>query len=76
MATATYNIIAVVPKFSLASGTYKGTQSVTLTDTTPGVTIHCTTETSTPTITSPTFCTTISVSDDLGVGEHDDQGHR
>jgi hypothetical protein len=41
------------PVFSLISGTYSGPITVTITDPTPGATVHCTTDGSSPTATSP-----------------------
>ena len=52
---------AATPTFSPAPGTYTSTQSVTLSDTTPGAVIHCTTDGTTPTSGSP-VCTTVQVS--------------
>jgi Fn3 associated/Chitobiase/beta-hexosaminidase C-terminal domain len=64
VASAAYDIqklsVAATPTFSLPGGTYTGTQSVTLSDTTPGAVIHCTTDGSTPTLSSP-VCSAISV---------------
>jgi hypothetical protein len=51
---------AATPTFSPSPGTYNSTQSVTLSDTTPGAVIHCTTDGSTPTSGSP-VCTTVQV---------------
>ena len=50
------------PTFSLAAGTYTGTQNVTITDSTPGVTIYYTTNGSTPTTSSATYTAPITVS--------------
>ena len=46
---------AATPTFSPVAGTYIGTQSVTLLDTTPGAVIHYTTNGTTPTTSSATF---------------------
>lgn len=52
---------AATPTFSPAPGTYTSAQSVTISDTTPGATIHYTIDGSTPTTSSPTFTSPISV---------------
>ena len=51
---------AATPTFSPAPGTYTSPQSVTLSDTTTGAVIHCTTDGSTPAASSP-VCTTLAV---------------
>ncbi len=51
---------AATPSFNPLPGNYSSTQTVTLSDTTPGAVIHCTTNGTMPTATSP-VCTTISV---------------
>jgi len=56
ISVATYTIAANAPSFSLASGTYYTPQSVTLSDSTSGVTIYYTTNGTFPT-TSSTSCT-------------------
>jgi hypothetical protein len=64
VASGTYTITlpaAATPAFSPAPGTYNSAQSVTLSDTTTGAVIHCTTDGSTPTASSP-VCTTLQVS--------------
>ena len=53
---------AAVPAFSPVPGTYSGPQTVTISDTTPGVTIYCTTDGSTPTTSSPKYTSPIVVS--------------
>ncbi len=55
--------VAATPVFSLQAGTYLGTQSVSLSDTSSGATIYYTTDGSTPTTSSPVFnsATPISV---------------
>jgi Chitobiase/beta-hexosaminidase C-terminal domain len=52
---------AATPSFNPLPGTYNSAQNVTISDTTPGAVIHCTTNGTTPTATSP-VCTTVSVS--------------
>jgi Chitobiase/beta-hexosaminidase C-terminal domain/Legume lectin domain len=58
--TYTITLTAATPTFSPAPGQYNSAQSVTLSDTTPGAVIHCTTDGSTPTAGSP-VCTTVQV---------------
>jgi hypothetical protein len=53
--------IAVAPTFSPAPGSYASAVTVTLSDTTPGATIHCTTDGSTPLASSP-VCSTVTIS--------------
>lgn len=53
---------AATPTFSPAAGTYSAAQSVAITSTTPGNTIHYTTDGSTPTTGSPTYSGPITVS--------------
>jgi hypothetical protein len=53
---------AATPMFSPLPGTYPSTQSVTLSDTTPGAVIHYTTNGNPPNATSPVYSTPISVS--------------
>jgi Chitobiase/beta-hexosaminidase C-terminal domain len=57
----TITLTAATPTFSPAPGTYSSTQIVTLSDTTSGAVIHCTTNGTMPTSSSPA-CTTVSVS--------------
>lgn len=52
---------AATPRFTPLPGIYSSSQTVTLSDTTPGATIHCTTNGTTPTPNSP-VCTALSVS--------------
>ena len=63
MASGTYTIslpTAATPTFSPAPGSYNPGQVVTLSDTTTGAVIHCTTDGSTPTTGSP-VCTTLTL---------------
>jgi YVTN family beta-propeller protein len=53
---------AFVPTFSLATGTYKGTQTVRIGDTTPGAVIYFTTNGTTPTTASTKYTAALSVS--------------
>jgi hypothetical protein len=55
-------LTADTPTFSLASGTYNGTQQVGITDLTPGAVIHYTTDGSTPNIRSAAYSGPLSVS--------------
>jgi hypothetical protein len=57
----TSQLTAATPAFNPLPGTYSSAQSVTLSDTTIGAAIHCTTDGSTPTAGSP-VCTTLQVS--------------
>jgi hypothetical protein len=52
---------AATPTFNPLPGTFSSTQTVTLSDTTSGAVIHCTTNGTTPTASSP-VCTTVTVS--------------
>ena len=67
VASATYTIqqsggTTVTPTFSPAAGTYTGTQSVTISDTTSGATIYYTTNGTAPTTSSTVYAGPISVS--------------
>ncbi|NKF24511.1 chitobiase/beta-hexosaminidase C-terminal domain-containing protein [Solimonas marina] len=64
VATASYTIEspAATPTFSPAAGTYTSAQSVTISDRTPGATIHYTVDGSTPTAASTTYSAPITVS--------------
>ena len=61
-AVSAYGPLVATPTFSPAPGNYAGTQSVTLSDATPGAVIHYTTNGTTPTASSPTYSGAISVS--------------
>jgi hypothetical protein len=60
--SATAPAQAASPAFSLASGTYTGTQTVTISDATPGVTIYYTTNGAVPTTGSTVYSGSITVS--------------
>ncbi len=55
------------PTFSPAPGTYTGTQSVALASTTPGATIHYTTDGSEPTAASPVYAGPVSVANNTTI---------
>jgi len=60
--TITATGVAAMPKFKLAPGTYDAPQTVTITDATPGATIHYTTNGATPTAASAKYAGPIKVS--------------
>ena len=62
VASATYTLKCATPTLSPVAGVYKTTQSVTLGCTTTSAVIHYTTDGSTPTGSSPTYSSAISVS--------------
>jgi N-acetylneuraminic acid mutarotase len=64
VATAAYTITppAAAPVFSVAAGTYTATQTVTISDTTPGATIYYTTDGTQPAATSSVYSGPIVVS--------------
>jgi hypothetical protein len=64
VATAAYviNPVLPTPTFSPSAGTYATTQSVTISDSTPGTTIYYTTNGTTPTTSSTVYSGAISVS--------------
>jgi regulation of enolase protein 1 (concanavalin A-like superfamily) len=53
--------VAVAPVFNPGSETFSGTQQVSLSDSTPGATIHYTLDGSTPTASSPAYSSPISI---------------
>ncbi|MGA2981738.1 MAG: chitobiase/beta-hexosaminidase C-terminal domain-containing protein [Terriglobales bacterium] len=59
---ALYALTAATPTFSESGGTYSSAQSITLSDTTPGVAIYYTTNGSTPTTSSAVYSGAITVS--------------
>ena len=65
VASAAYTITgltqAATPAFSVAAGTYNAAQSVSITDSTPGVTIYYTVNGTTPTTKSTVYSTPVSV---------------
>ena len=53
---------APAPTFSIKAGSYSTAQTVKLSDANPHATIYCTTDGSTPTISSPVYSAAITVS--------------
>src|SRR2546426_1820876 len=66
--SATYAIRVAAPTFSLPSGTYNQPQTVALSTTTSGATIHYTTDGTTPTASSPAYTGPISVTQTTTIG--------
>jgi hypothetical protein len=62
VASATYALIAATPTFSPGAENYRSVQTVTIGDTTPGATIHYTTDGTTPTASSTVYSSAITVS--------------
>lgn len=67
VASATYTLKCATPTFSVAAGTYTSTQSVELSCSTTNAVIHYTTDGSTPTESSPTYSSAITVDDDMTI---------
>jgi len=61
------NLPAATPVLSVASGTYNATQSVTITDATPGATIYYTTDGTTPSTSSSVYSGPIAVSSTMTI---------
>ena len=61
IAKAIYTIQAALPVFKPIAGTYSGSVSVTITDTTSGATIHYTLDNTMATAASPTYAGAISI---------------
>lgn len=55
--------VVATPTFSISGGTYGSSQSIELSCATEGATIHYTTDNTTPTASSPTYSSAISVSE-------------
>jgi len=62
LASATYTLRVATPGFSPAAGSYTSAQTVTISNSTPGVVIYYTTDGTAPTTTSPVYAGPISVS--------------
>jgi chitobiase/beta-hexosaminidase-like protein len=69
VATGVYTITPTVatPQFNPAPGTYYSPETVTLSDATPGAVIHCTTNGTTPNVSSP-VCSTLNVTTTTTIG--------
>ncbi len=61
VASAAYTVVAATPTFSALAGTYANSVNVTINDTTPGVTIHYTTDGTTPTAASATYSAALAI---------------
>ena len=62
VASAAYTISASMPTFSPVAGSYMNPQTVTISDSTSGITVYYTTNGSTPTTNSPVYSAPITVS--------------
>jgi hypothetical protein len=60
--SAAYTIVAAMPTFSPVAGSYINPQSVTISDSTSGITIYYTTNGTTPSTNSPVYSSAITVS--------------
>jgi LysM repeat protein len=61
VASAAYTVVVATPTFSAAAGAYANSVSVTIRDATAGSTIHYTTNGATPTATSATYSTALTI---------------
>ena len=61
VASAKYTLVAATPTFTPAAGTYSSPRTVTISDSTPGVTIHYTTNGTAPTASSTAYSAPIKV---------------
>jgi hypothetical protein len=59
--TLTLTYLVATPTISLATGSYAGTQEVTISDSTPGSAIHYTTDGTVPTSSSPLYAGALSI---------------
>jgi hypothetical protein len=59
--TLNLTYLVATPSISLGTGTYRGTQEVTISDSTAGSTIHYTTDGTAPTSSSPSYAGAISI---------------
>ena len=69
--TAAYTIPPYTPVLSLAAGSYYGSQTVTITDATPGATIYYTTNATVPTTNSATYTAPLAITakpDEMATG--------
>ena len=62
VSSATYTMKCATPTFDVTAGTYTGAQTVTISSTTPGVSIYYTTNGATPTTSSTAYSSAITVS--------------